>query len=136
MNVHCLTHIPHFVHLWQPVWIHSGYLFDGYNGSLLKMVHSTRKVAEQLSFALDAKQSLQNIYYYLESRESEKLLTFLQYTIHTRNMTKLKYSNTIRNMKTCDLDNVKYREIEKLCCCLLRQMRVLERFFYNDMTFS
>ena len=59
MNAHSLIHIPYFVRHWGPLWSMSAFSFESHNGHLTKMIHSTRKVAEQVSFSIDVKQTLQ-----------------------------------------------------------------------------
>ena len=56
MNAQLLVHMPYFVHLWGPLW--SAFSFESHNGHLVKMIHSTHKVAEQLSFSLNVKLSV------------------------------------------------------------------------------
>lgn len=54
LDVHALTHLTYFVKQWGPLWTHSAFCFESVNGTLAGIIHSTHKVAEQLSFAIDA----------------------------------------------------------------------------------
>lgn len=90
MNAHCLTHLPYFVRKWGPLWTHSAFSFESMNGTLTNMVHSTKKIAEQLSFSLDIKVSLQEIYSHLEAKDTQKLLDYLQYHTRSRSQKMLK----------------------------------------------
>ncbi len=48
LNVHCLTHLAHYVRLWGPLWTESLFGFESMNGHMVSMLHSKRKLAEQL----------------------------------------------------------------------------------------
>lgn len=90
MNVHSLIHLPYFVRLWGPLWTQSAFCFESMNGNLTGIVHSTRKIAEQLSFSLDINQSLHQLSKQLEEKESEQLLNYIIPSHHSRsNMTNL-----------------------------------------------
>lgn len=47
-NVHLLTHLAKSVKLLGPLWAHSAFVFEGANGSLLKLVHGTKDVPKQI----------------------------------------------------------------------------------------
>ena len=49
INVHLLQHMAHYVKLYGPLWTHSCFPFEGYNGRLLKMYHGTQYVSLQVS---------------------------------------------------------------------------------------
>lgn len=42
-NVHLCSYLPESVKNWGPLWAHSGYIFESYNGEILKMFHSCKK---------------------------------------------------------------------------------------------
>lgn len=46
-NVHLCLHLPESVRNWQPLWAHSGYISESYNGEILKMFHGTQCVPLQ-----------------------------------------------------------------------------------------
>ena len=101
INMHSLIHIPYFVRLWGPLWCQSAFSFESHNGNLISMVHSKRRVAEQLSFSLNVRQALQKISGYLEKHESQDLLKYLDYNHHSRsNMTN---GYAIGSIKSCNL---------------------------------
>lgn len=47
-NVHLCLHLPESVRNWGPLWAHSGYIFESYNGEILKMFHGTQCVPLQI----------------------------------------------------------------------------------------
>ena len=100
MNAHSLIHIPFFVRQWGPLWTMSAFSFEHMNGFLCNMVHSTRKIGQQLSFSLDVKCSLQALYSSLEKKESVQVLDYLNYTKVRSNMTKLKTGYAIGTIST------------------------------------
>ena len=55
LNAHLLIHLTKYVRLWGPLWTQSCLGFESMNAS---MIHSTRKVAEQLSFSSDVIQTI------------------------------------------------------------------------------
>ena len=72
--------------------------FKSMNGSLTRMIHSSRKVAQQLSFAaVDVKQTLHKIYSVLEDKDSDELLNYLPR--NCSNITKLAFGFSIGNIK-------------------------------------
>ncbi len=100
VNTHSLIHLPYYVKLWGPLWTHSAFSFESMNGSLTGMLHSTRKIAEQLSFSIDVKHSLQQIISHLEENESPELLKYIECSRHSRsNMIKLQVGYAIGTYK-------------------------------------
>ena len=72
------------------------------NGTLTGIFHSTRKVAEQLLFCLDVRNTLQVIIHELEMKESPEVLTYLNHHQHRQsNMIKLKDGYIIGSIKLC-----------------------------------
>lgn len=47
-NVHLCLHLPESVSNWGPLWAHSGYIFESFNGEILKMFHGTQYVPLQI----------------------------------------------------------------------------------------
>ena len=47
-NVHQLLHMTRSVQKWGPLWSHSAFPFEDWNGKLLKLVHGTRSVSHQV----------------------------------------------------------------------------------------
>ncbi|XDV26081.1 hypothetical protein PO909_029878, partial [Leuciscus waleckii] len=47
-NVHLCLHLPESVRNWGPLWAHSGYIFESFNGDILKMFHGTQCVPLQI----------------------------------------------------------------------------------------
>ncbi|KAI7801395.1 hypothetical protein IRJ41_011007 [Triplophysa rosa] len=47
-NVHLCLHLPESVRNWGPLWAHSGYIFESFNGEILKMFHGTQCVPLQI----------------------------------------------------------------------------------------
>ena len=137
MNAHSLIHLPYFVQQWGPLWTHSAFSFESMNGTLTNMIHSTRKIAEQLSFSLDVKLSLQEIYNHLETRESDELINYLNYSgSPTRaKMTKMKYGYAIGAIVISDLSLTEYSEVQKLCQGTSRQLPTFSKAFYDGMIF-
>lgn len=48
MNVHLLSHLPHFVRLFGPLWTHSAFTFEDCIGHLLQKSHSTHSIGNQV----------------------------------------------------------------------------------------
>lgn len=134
MNAHSLLHLPHFVRLWGPCWTHSAFSFESHNGSLKRMVHSTRKVVEQLSFSLDVKLTLQILYHEIEDRESEHLLHFLNFSGHARStMSKMRHGYAIGTITTCNLSSLEFHEMKRICPYVSREVRMFHWFFFNNI---
>lgn len=43
-NVNLCLHLPESVKNWGPLWAHSGYIFESFDGEILKMFHGTQCV--------------------------------------------------------------------------------------------
>lgn len=76
-NAHLLSHLPKYVKLWGPLWTHSAFGFESYNGHLKYLFHSRAKIVDQLVFNLDVQQTLQLLHPCLMKCESAELLDFL-----------------------------------------------------------
>lgn len=136
MNAHSFTHLPHYVKLWGPCWTHSAFSFESHNGTLKRAVHSTRKVAEQLSFCLNVKLTLQKIYHDIESKESQDCLHFLGFQRHAHSsLTKLQQGYAIGAVKTGKLNTSDYEALKRLCPLVQNQVMTFKRLLYNDMMF-
>lgn len=76
LNAHCLTHLVAYVRLWGPLWTHSLFSFESMNGHITSMIHSKRKVAEQLLFSIDVCQTIGSLADKLVEVENEATLSF------------------------------------------------------------
>ncbi len=47
-NAHLLGHLPKYVNLWGPLWTHSAFGFESYNGHLKYLFHSRSVIVDQL----------------------------------------------------------------------------------------
>ena len=137
MNVHSLNHLPYFVRLWGPLWTHSAFSFESMNGALTSLVHSTRKVAEQVSFSLNIKHSLQELQAILAEKESSEVLKYIDCdNRHTRcNMTKLANGYAIGSVKSVELSAFDLQLVRKLCPQASKNVSVFERIYYEGMVF-
>lgn len=77
LNAHSLIHLTTYVRSWGPLWTHSLFGFESFNGHVTNMIHSKYKVAEQLSFSLDVIQAIGSLADKLTEVESEQTLNFL-----------------------------------------------------------
>ena len=93
LNAHLLTHLTSYVRRWGPLWTHSLFGFESMNGHLTSMIHSTRKVGEQLSFSIDVCHVLGSLADRLFEVENDQVLQFLsplsEFTLERKNMTLL-----------------------------------------------
>ena len=76
-NSHLLSHLSKYVRLWGPLWTHSAFGFESYNGQLKYLFHSRAKIVDQLAFNLDVQQTLQLLHLSLLQNESVEVLEFL-----------------------------------------------------------
>ena len=88
-NAHLLSHLPKYVRLWGPLWTHSAFGFESYNGHLKYLFHSRAEIVDQLVFNVDVQQTLQLLYPYLLKSESAELLDFLSRKTQNRAMHKI-----------------------------------------------
>ena len=77
LNAHCLTHLTTYVRLWGPLWTHSLFGFESYNGHLTSMIHSKYRIAEQLSFSIEVSETIGFLADKLVQIEEEKTLKFI-----------------------------------------------------------
>ena len=134
MNVHSLKHLPYFVRLWGPLWTHSAFSFESMNGALTSMVHSTRKVAEQLSFSLDIKHSLQELEAILAEKESGDISNYIGCDSSRRsNMTMLTNGYAIGRMRSVELSSSDLQLVRKLCPQVCKNVSVFEKVYFEGM---
>ncbi|XP_064461624.1 uncharacterized protein LOC135371566 [Ornithodoros turicata] len=69
-NVHILLHIPRAVANWGPLWAHSTFVFESFNGVFVKSVKGNRGVAEQV---LQKAMLRQSIYTYVQMKGTAPL---------------------------------------------------------------
>lgn len=48
INVHSLLHLPDVVHKLGPLWAHSCFPFESFNGDLLHFFHGSKPVEKQV----------------------------------------------------------------------------------------
>ena len=48
INVHLLSHLPHFVKLFGPLWTHSAFAVEDSIGHLVSKAHGTHDIANQV----------------------------------------------------------------------------------------
>ncbi len=48
-NLHQVTHLPLAVQRWGPLWASSAFMFESNNGDIMKLLHGTQFILEQLS---------------------------------------------------------------------------------------
>ena len=113
VNAHAQIYLPYFVKQWGPLWTHSAFSFESMNGMLKGLFHSTRKVAEQLSFALDVKTSLQLLYKELLINENDDVLKYLDYgESHTTCLDK--HTHIIGVLRNEEITGAECTEVKKL----------------------
>ena len=134
INAHTLTHLAYYVRLLGPCWTHSAFSFESYNGTIKRAINSTRKVAEQLTYCLDVKLSLQQIYSDLESKESDECLQFLNIRRKSHsNMTKLLQGYAIGKIKPFSLTPSYFQALKKLCSSVNREVHIFDRLLLDDL---
>ena len=77
-NAHLLSHLTKYVSPWGPLWTHSAFGFESYNGHLKYLFHSRGKIVDQLVFKLDVQQTLQLLQTCLLKYESTEVLEFFK----------------------------------------------------------
>ena len=77
-NAHSLTHLTMYVRLWGPLWTHSLFGFESFNGHLSSMIHSKYRVAEQVSFSIDVFQTIGNLADKLAQTETDRTIRFIE----------------------------------------------------------
>ena len=77
MNAHLLCHLTKYVRLWGPLWTHSSFGFESYNGHIKYLFHSRSSILDQLVFNIDIYQTLQLLHPHLVELESAQTLEFL-----------------------------------------------------------
>lgn len=72
-NIHYLLHIPQDVRNLGPLWTHSCFPFENYNGEMLKLFHGTQNVPFQIASAMLIMQRLPQLEHQLpKNSEQEK----------------------------------------------------------------
>lgn len=92
--------------------------FEDMNGKISKVIHSTRKVAEQLSFAIDINTSFQGVYGLLECKECDAVLKYLDFKQSSQlcsQVTKLTVGYAIGIIRDYELSEHEYRAASQLC---------------------
>jgi hypothetical protein len=94
LNAHLLVHLTTYVKLWGPLWTHSLFGFESMNGHITSMLHSKRKVAEQLTFSIDVCHVLGSLADKLVNVENESILHFIaplasNFSLNRKDMTLL-----------------------------------------------
>ena len=86
-NAHLLSHLVKYVRLWGPLWTHSAFGFESKNGQLKHFFHGKAEIHHQLLFNIDVSYTLQHIHMKLLQHESDKTLSYLNYSHSRPNMT-------------------------------------------------
>ena len=92
-NAHLLSHVS-----WGPLWTHSAFGFENYNGYLKYLFHSRGKIVDQLVFNIDVQQTLQLLQPCLLKYESTEVLEFFK--VMRGNTLKSKYAKKLVNTLT------------------------------------
>ena len=73
LNIHLLSHMANFVHLWGT---HSTFDFESMNGHIKSIIYSGHKIADQLAFSLDIATNAGILTDRLHDVEDERTLSF------------------------------------------------------------
>ncbi len=76
LNTHLLIHLCQQVRQWGPLWAFSAFGFESMNGHLMRYLHGTYRLADQLVFSLNLKETLNSLHSKLLSTETEQTLSF------------------------------------------------------------
>ncbi len=120
LNAHSLTHLTAYVRLWGPLWTHSLFGFESMNGHLTSMIHSKRKIAEQLLFSIDVCQTVGNLADRLTNIEDDVTLSFFaplsaSFSQRRKNMTLiLPGVYSIGKMQSCSFGQSEISAIQKI----------------------
>jgi hypothetical protein len=95
------------------------------------MIHSTRKVAEQLGLSLDVKLSLQCLYHKIEKTESEEFLKNSN-DYSNRAMTKLSVGYADGTIALSVLTDNEYKEMKKLSSTVRKEVKTFDKLFINN----
>ena len=77
LNALLIIHLCHYVRVWGPLWTHTLFGFENFNGHITSIMHSKRKLAEQLLFSIAIFcQTIGNIADILVEKEDEATLSF------------------------------------------------------------
>ena len=82
-NVHCLLHLTERVRDIGPLWTHSCFCFEDFNGELRNLFHGTQSIQEQIVLAVSIQQKLPELIPLLTPESSAEKL-FNKMTCHSR----------------------------------------------------
>lgn len=137
LNAHCLTHLAKYVRLWGPLWTHSLFGFESMNGHITSMIHSKKKIAEQLLFSIDVCQTIGNLADKLASVESEATLSFFaplsaSISQHRKDMKLIQPSiYSIGKLRSCSLEQGELLAIHRIAD-LQDIMLTCNRLYYKE----
>ncbi len=100
-----LTHLPKYVTLWGPLWIHSAFGFESYNGHLTSMITLSIKLVSSFCIPLVCPVLTEQ----LEGIESEETLDFLnlQWNSHRSNMIQIdQHTHTVGPLSAASVDEL------------------------------
>ncbi|CAH3158193.1 unnamed protein product [Porites lobata] len=82
-NVHCLLHMTERVRDLGPLWTHSCFCFEDFNGELRSLFHGTQSVEEQIVTAVSVQQRIPELVPLLESNSNCSIVGNLQNYVFT-----------------------------------------------------
>lgn len=115
LNVHLLSHMANFVHLWGSLWTHSAFGFESMNGHIKSMIHSGHKIADQLLFSIDVATTLGILSDRLKDVEDERTL-FLHVVRHAGSISPkyvFTFSRSILH-RCCSPFYLEYRRVQDI----------------------
>jgi len=81
-NVHLLSHLCKYVHLWGPLWTHSLFGYESKNGLVKHLFYGKTSIFQQLLFNLDACLTLQLVHHHGHISASQ-VVNFIGQVSHT-----------------------------------------------------
>ncbi len=137
LNAHSLIHLGMFVRLWGPLWTHSLFGFESFNGHLTSMIHSRYKVAEQLSFSLAVTQTIGNLADILVEVENADMINFISpmsCLISNRSdmMLVLPGIYSIGKLKLSSLTEEERHAMQEIAIPSLEQIHSFNKLYFND----
>lgn len=137
LNAHLLTNLTMYVQLWGPLWTHSLFGFENYNGHITSMIHSKHKVAEQLSFSLDTYQVVGNLADKLVESENDQTLNFLSplssIVTWPRNMTPIMPGvYAIGKLQPASFTHEEISAIQRFTGQVIGEILVFKNLYFND----
>lgn len=136
LNVHLLSYMANFVHLWGPLWTHSAFGFESMNGHIKSMIHSGYKVADQLVFSVDVATTAGILADRLNDVEDERTLSFIMSSdmqrVSRQNMSPLfPGSYTIGAVHPSTLSTEERRILNQLTRTRINRTLIFQRLFLN-----